>query len=121
MRPWGSPSRARGARRPSSHFLSPSQYYARFGTTADAVTQVKSWLTSAGLKVTGVEAHNRYVSISGTVFDDTNLNGVRDVTEVGRSGIVVNLDLNNDGTADLQATTDANGNYQFTHVPDAAS
>ena len=49
------------------HFLTPSQYFAKFGTSADAVAQVKNWLTSSGLKITGVEAHNRYVSVSGTV------------------------------------------------------
>ena len=49
------------------HFLTPSQYFAKFGTTSATVAQVRQWLTSAGLKVTGVEARNRYVSISGTV------------------------------------------------------
>jgi subtilase family serine protease len=49
------------------HFLTPKQYFAKFGTTPDTVNQVKNWLTSSGLKVTGVEAHNRYVSISGDV------------------------------------------------------
>jgi subtilase family serine protease len=49
------------------HFLTPSQYFAQFGTSSATVDQVKSWLTSAGLKVTGVEAHNRYISVSGTV------------------------------------------------------
>ena len=49
------------------HFLSPTQYQAQYGTTDATVHQVPSWLTSNGLKVTGVESHNRYVSISGTV------------------------------------------------------
>ncbi len=48
-------------------FLTPAEYFARFGTTSAAVAQVRDWLTSAGLKVTGVEAHNRYVTIRGTV------------------------------------------------------
>jgi subtilase family serine protease len=49
------------------HFLSTAQYQARFGPTKASVQQVRSWLTSTGLKVTGVESHNRYVSISGSV------------------------------------------------------
>ena len=49
------------------HFLKPSQYFQRFGTTNSAVSAVKSWLTGAGLHVTGVEQHNRYVEIGGTV------------------------------------------------------
>jgi subtilase family serine protease len=49
------------------HFLSVAQYHAQFGTTKATVNQVSAWLKSAGLRVTGVEAQNRYVSISGTV------------------------------------------------------
>jgi subtilase family serine protease len=49
------------------HFLTPKQYFAQFGTTSATVDQVKSWLSSSGLKVTGVEPHNRYVSITGSV------------------------------------------------------
>ena len=49
------------------HFLTPAQYANRFGATADTVTQVKNWLASSGFDVTGVESHNRYVSIRGSV------------------------------------------------------
>jgi len=48
-------------------FLTPSQYFQRFGTTESAVSAVKSWLTGAGLRVTGVEQHNRYVKVAGSV------------------------------------------------------
>ncbi len=47
------------------HFLKPNQYFQRFGTTSSTVSAVKSWLTGAGLRVTGVEAHNRYVEVAG--------------------------------------------------------
>jgi subtilase family serine protease len=49
------------------HFLTPAQYFARFGTTSATVDQVANWLTSSGLKITRVEAHNRYVAVSGSV------------------------------------------------------
>lgn len=49
------------------HFLSPAQYFARFGPTQASVSQVKQWLTGSGFRVTSVEAHNRYVAVSGTV------------------------------------------------------
>ena len=49
------------------HFLKPSQYFQRFGTTGGTVAAVKSWLTGAGLNVTGVEAHNRWLDVSGSV------------------------------------------------------
>ncbi|MEV0980955.1 S53 family peptidase [Streptomyces sp. NPDC049915] len=45
--------------------LSARQTQARFGATAAQVAAVKSWLTSAGLKVTSVTAH--YVAVSGDV------------------------------------------------------
>ncbi|MFF9812570.1 protease pro-enzyme activation domain-containing protein [Streptomyces sp. NPDC014006] len=45
--------------------LSARQTQARFGATAAQVAAVKSWLTSAGLKVTSVSAH--YVAVSGDV------------------------------------------------------
>ncbi|MGI8761889.1 MAG: S53 family peptidase [Jatrophihabitantaceae bacterium] len=49
------------------HFLTPQQYYARYSASSASVHAVESWLRSSGLTVTGVEAHNRYVSISGSV------------------------------------------------------
>ena len=49
------------------HFLTPSRYFQRFGTTASTVAAVRSWLTGSGLHLTAVEQHNRYVEVSGTV------------------------------------------------------
>ncbi|MFD3500496.1 protease pro-enzyme activation domain-containing protein [Streptomyces sp. NPDC058676] len=46
-------------------YLGAQQAQARFGATEAQVAAVKSWLTSAGLKVTGVTQH--YVSVSGDV------------------------------------------------------
>ncbi|MER7401073.1 S53 family peptidase [Streptomyces sp. NPDC000070] len=46
-------------------YLSAQQARARFGATEAQVAAVKSWLTAAGLKVTGVTAH--YVSVTGDV------------------------------------------------------
>jgi subtilase family serine protease len=49
------------------HFITPDAYRARYAPTDAAVQSVTSWLGSAGLHVTGVEANRRYVSVSGTV------------------------------------------------------
>ena len=49
------------------HFLKPSQYFQRFGTTNGTVSDVTSWLTGAGLHVTATESHNRWVEVSGNV------------------------------------------------------
>ncbi|MFJ4790503.1 protease pro-enzyme activation domain-containing protein [Streptomyces sp. NPDC088794] len=46
-------------------YLSAKQVQARFGATKAQVAAVKSWLTSTGLKVTGVTQH--YVSVTGDV------------------------------------------------------
>jgi uncharacterized membrane protein len=59
------------------------------------------------------------VSISGSVFQDTNDNGVRDTGEAGLAGVTVFLDTNNTGVfavGDTTATTDANGNYSFANL-----
>ena len=48
-------------------FLTPAQYQAQFGTTDATVQAVSSYLTSTGLKITGVGASNRYVTVKGTV------------------------------------------------------
>jgi subtilase family serine protease len=49
------------------HFLTPAQYQARYAATPATVASVSSWLRSTGLKVTGIEAHRRYLSVAGTV------------------------------------------------------
>ncbi|MEU1103279.1 S53 family peptidase [Streptomyces tibetensis] len=46
-------------------YLTAKQAQARFGATPAQVAAVKSWLTAAGLKVTGVTRH--YVSVTGDV------------------------------------------------------
>jgi subtilase family serine protease len=46
-------------------YLSAKKAQARYGATKAQVAAVKSWLTSAGLKVTGVTQH--YVSVTGDV------------------------------------------------------
>ena len=49
------------------HFLTPAQYFARYGTPDSSVAGVRAWLTGAGMSVTSVEAHNRWVDVSGSV------------------------------------------------------
>ena len=54
--------------------------------------------------------------VSGTVFDDLNGDGVREPNEPGLQGFVIQLTLVTNGTP-ASATTDADGNYQFTSLP----
>src|SRR5205085_4668254 len=54
--------------------------------------------------------------IRGNVFHDANGNKVKDAAEAGQAGVVVYLDINNNGVLDfldVKTTTDASGNYQF--------
>jgi uncharacterized repeat protein (TIGR03803 family) len=54
--------------------------------------------------------------ISGTVFQDININGVQNSGEPGIVGVTVYLDRNGSGTleaGDPTALTDSNGNYQL--------
>ena len=54
------------------------------------------------------------MEVAGTVFEDTNGDGVRQPGEPGLPGRVILLDRGPDGTTDATATTDANGDYRFT-------
>ena len=47
-------------------FLTSAQYDATYAPTQAQVDQVSGYLSGAGLAVTGVEAHHRYVEASGT-------------------------------------------------------
>ncbi|HET6246148.1 MAG TPA: SdrD B-like domain-containing protein [Tepidisphaeraceae bacterium] len=59
-------------------------------------------------------------SISGTVFNDTNHDGIQDKGEAGLAGITVYQDPNYNHKLDAgeqSAVTDAQGNYTFTNLP----
>ncbi len=56
-------------------------------------------------------------TISGTVFNDTNSNGILDTGEAGVANITIYNDANNDYVMDpseIRTTTDSSGNYSFT-------
>ena len=48
------------------HFLTESQYVTQFGPSSAQIAAVSSWLTGAGLTVTGRGPGNRYVAVTGT-------------------------------------------------------
>ena len=56
-------------------------------------------------------------SLSGTVYRDDSRNGDQDGTEPGYSGVTVQL-LDKDGQVIATTTTDANGTYSFSKLPD---
>ncbi len=62
--------------------------------------------------------------IRGTVFDDVEADGIRDVTDPGLEGWLVYLDLSENGQLDAdepQTLTDSQGNYQFGGLPGYAN
>ncbi len=55
-------------------------------------------------------------TVSGTVFNDANGNGLQDAGEMGIGGVSVSL-LDGNGTVITTTTTAGNGHYQFTNLP----
>ena len=63
---------------------------------------------------------NLPATLSGTVFNDLNGDGLKSTGEVGLGGVKVFLDANNNGkqdSTDPVATTLSNGSYRFAGVP----
>ena len=56
-------------------------------------------------------------TVVGSVFDDQNGNGIKDVDEGGIEGITVTL-VDENGNIIATVITDENGNYSFTNVPE---
>jgi hypothetical protein len=77
-------------------------------------------VTASGQVFSGVDFGNfKLISISGTKFQDTDDNGIRDPGEPGLAGVTIFLDTNNNGVLDpgeVSTTTDANGNYHFDNL-----
>lgn len=48
-------------------YLSTKAYYATYGTPTSTVNAVEAYLKGQGLTVSGVDVHNRYISVRGTV------------------------------------------------------
>jgi subtilase family serine protease len=51
------------------HFLSPQQFHAKYDATSATVGKVSSYLRSHHLSVTSVEAHHRYIAVTGSNTD----------------------------------------------------
>ena len=52
------------------HYLTPAQIVTRFGATSEQVAAIRSWLTSAGLKITAINDNNlagAYIAARGPV------------------------------------------------------
>jgi hypothetical protein len=63
----------------------------------------------------------RYITISGSVFDDLNQDGIKESNEPGLANQHIYLDSPgySGDPYSPEATTDANGNYSFTRIPAA--
>ena len=57
--------------------------------------------------------------LHGTLFEDTNYNGVRDANEIGQAGISVII-TDAEGNTHI-VTTDDNGNYSLTDLPEGTT
>jgi uncharacterized protein (DUF2141 family) len=71
----------------------------------------------SGSNITGLDFGNFQLgTVSGTVFQDTNDNGVLDAGEPGLAGWTVDLEAVG-GSTQLSTVTDASGNYSFSDLP----
>ena len=72
--------------------------------------------TQSGMNVTGLNFGNfKTFSVSGSVYNDVNGDGLRNGGDPGLQGWTVNL-IDSSGNVLATQTTDANGNYTFTGV-----
>lgn len=65
----------------------------------------------------------QFASVSGTVFNDLNGDGIRETGEPGLAGVTVYADLSNSGyykAGDPTTVADSNGNYTLNGVPEGA-
>ena len=88
----------------------------QFNTTSDQNGKITVAFTTEtdNAVINGIEINQNTVptyTLSGTVYSDTNSNGVQDTGEPGVAGVAVKL---NTGQT---ATTDANGDYSFSNLP----
>lgn len=77
----------------------------------------------SGMNSSGNDFNNGQIGqFYGTVFDDTNGNSLRNLTETPLGGVTVYLDSNNNGQFDhdseVSTTTDTNGSYTFSGLAD---
>ena len=74
-------------------------------------------LVAGDLAADGYDFGNRQLvqaaSISGVKFLDLDVDGVRDAGEPGLPGVLIGLDLGNDGITEQFATTGTDGSYLF--------
>ena len=76
-----------------------------------------SLTTTTGQNVTGLDFGNfQQWNVSGTLFEDSNQDGLLDGGETGLSGWTVNLS-NGSNQVVASATTDSQGNYSFSNLP----
>ncbi len=96
----------------------------KFATTATKMPKPRRRLFTECLEARDVPN----ASIAGSTFEDANLDGTYSQvvaayvgappTENAVAGVTVELDLGGDGTYERTTTSDANGKYTFTDVPD---
>ncbi len=98
---------------PGSYALTESNLsgYTSTGDVEGANDDTINLTVTSGTAVTGQDFFDTQpVTVSGTVYDDTNGDGNFDAGELGISGVEIGL------SNGLTTTTDASGNYTFTNV-----
>ncbi len=111
---------------PDGNYTAVASSYADRGFIVNGPS---TFTITGGKAVTGVNIQVKsFGEITGTTFEDRDADGVfgqvvglivgGPAPEVILAGATVTLDFNSDGTIDRTTTSDANGKYTFTDVPD---
>jgi SdrD B-like domain/FG-GAP-like repeat len=84
------------------------------GATTAQIT-VRAGDTTTVVPAIGLRTQGR---VAGTIFTDLNGNGKQDANDPGFVGALVSIDLNNDGTNELNTTSGDGGAFTFSNLPD---
>jgi hypothetical protein len=95
----------------------PSGWRCTSPSTDPAACELSRTLSAGGSATGLLFANTNSASVSGLVFDDTDRDGVRDVSEQGLVGWTVYVDTDKDNRLDAgepRTTSDAAGTWRFT-------
>ncbi len=99
---------------------SPPSGYTFTGTDSDPGSAGDQLAASVSSGSTSLDTDFGYLAlvprtVSGTIWDDTNSDGVIDPSETGMAGVTV--ELQQGGATIASTTTDSGGSYSFTGIP----
>jgi len=84
-------------------------------STTATITIAAGATTATQVPSIGLQPNGR---VAGTIFTDLNGDGVKQDTEPGYAGVMINIDINSDGTNNFSTNADATGVFNLGGLPD---